>query len=294
MDLLQTVRKEGSRGGRANFTWDDVKNDTQRENYLGHSLMAPVGRWQKGRDLQWYSRNTDNDGKSEAEKRREEIRKIKQQEEDAMARALGYDVPPRKDEAGDATGANAAPIEKTKEVERALKESAAERRDDSDGAGGRGLGYGSYSGPAKSFDHDERLEGTGVDRPRRGKDEGRQRNTSTERHRRPHVDYIRRDGHERDRHRSTRHSRYHSHSRSRSPIRNHRRERSRIRDHRRERSPDRSRDRRRDDDRRPQPPIYHYDYHERRYERYEDRRQPRNRSDSPRNRKRSWSPRHRR
>jgi hypothetical protein len=56
MDLVQTVRKEGSRyvsallsscpswlfasGGRADFKWEDVKQDAQRENYLGHSLMA--------------------------------------------------------------------------------------------------------------------------------------------------------------------------------------------------------------------------------------------------------------
>ena len=40
MDLLQTVRKEGSRGGRAEFKWEDVKTDQHRENYLGHSLMA--------------------------------------------------------------------------------------------------------------------------------------------------------------------------------------------------------------------------------------------------------------
>jgi hypothetical protein len=40
MDLLQTVKKDGSRGGRGDFKWDDVKNDSQRQNYLGHSLMA--------------------------------------------------------------------------------------------------------------------------------------------------------------------------------------------------------------------------------------------------------------
>jgi hypothetical protein len=27
-------------GGRADFKWEDVKQDAQRENYLGHSLMA--------------------------------------------------------------------------------------------------------------------------------------------------------------------------------------------------------------------------------------------------------------
>jgi hypothetical protein len=31
------------------FKWDDVKNDKYRENYLGHSVNAPVGRWQKGK-----------------------------------------------------------------------------------------------------------------------------------------------------------------------------------------------------------------------------------------------------
>lgn len=30
------------------FSWDDVKVDKHRENYLGHSIKAPVGRWQKG------------------------------------------------------------------------------------------------------------------------------------------------------------------------------------------------------------------------------------------------------
>lgn len=41
MDLLSGLRKgDSSRGGRAEFRWDDVKDDKDRENYLGHSLMA--------------------------------------------------------------------------------------------------------------------------------------------------------------------------------------------------------------------------------------------------------------
>ena len=40
MDLVAGVRKEGSRGGRDSFKWEDVKDDQHRENYLGHSLMA--------------------------------------------------------------------------------------------------------------------------------------------------------------------------------------------------------------------------------------------------------------
>jgi hypothetical protein len=27
-------------GGRADFKWEDVKQDQHRENYLGHSVMA--------------------------------------------------------------------------------------------------------------------------------------------------------------------------------------------------------------------------------------------------------------
>lgn len=54
------------------------------KNYLGHSINAPTGRWQKNKDVHWYQR----DKNQAEEERREELRRIKEAEAEALAAAL--------------------------------------------------------------------------------------------------------------------------------------------------------------------------------------------------------------
>ncbi|CCA69157.1 hypothetical protein PIIN_03057 [Serendipita indica DSM 11827] len=95
----------GTRGGAGEFKWSDVSADKDREHYLGHSVNAPTGRWQKNKDVHWYNR----DKKQPEDERNAELLKIKEAEKEAMAAALGYG--PSKP-AGDTstTGANAIPV----------------------------------------------------------------------------------------------------------------------------------------------------------------------------------------
>ncbi|GJJ13010.1 hypothetical protein Clacol_007259 [Clathrus columnatus] len=74
----------GNRGGHTDFKWSDVSADKDRE--VGHSINAPTGRWQKNKDVHWYNR--DHNGSEEA--RREELRKVKEAEAEALAVALGF------------------------------------------------------------------------------------------------------------------------------------------------------------------------------------------------------------
>ena len=144
-------------GGRDAFQWADVKESQRRENYLGHSLMAPVGRWQKGRDLSWYAKGDQGADSvdSARQEREEEIRRIKETEQEALARALGLPVAPK------AANVNLIPLG-GKEVERAIQETAAGGDEDLDAS--RGVGFGAFGGMARiaGDDGDEEMDTIGI------------------------------------------------------------------------------------------------------------------------------------
>ncbi|KAJ9121152.1 hypothetical protein QFC24_004826 [Naganishia onofrii] len=82
----------GTRGGAAEFKWTDVKADKDRENYLGHSINAPQGRWQNHKDIHWYNRNKSGEEDAEALRKQKarELKEIKMREENELSIALGY------------------------------------------------------------------------------------------------------------------------------------------------------------------------------------------------------------
>ena len=217
MDLVQTVRKEGSRGGRGEFKWSDVQSSSHREHYLGHSLMAPVGRWQQGRDLNWYAK-ADEDGEDAAEKaareRKEEIRKVKEAEQDALARALGFEVAPK--------NPNLEALGDRREIDKILKEATDDNTEDP----ATGVGFGCMGGSGdKDKAMDDRLEGNAEAqdaelngalreyRRRHGETKSRRRTRSRSRERRHHHHHRSRKSHGDDHHRRV------SRNRSRSPAR---------------------------------------------------------------------------
>ena len=110
-----------------------------------------MGRWQKNKDLSWYAKGDSSQAATDAANaRKEEIRRIKEAEQDALSEALGFPVQPRLRD---------SQLAEQKEVDKALKDTA-----EGDEEGGKGVGFGSYAGAnGQPSDAGEVMQGHGGD-----------------------------------------------------------------------------------------------------------------------------------
>ena len=120
-------------------------------------MKASVGRWQKGKDILWYTRGKDSE--DAAAQARAEIAAVKAAEERAMAEALG--LKPKTSDSESTRGVS------SREMERLLRRANTGGPRDDDGTRTRGIGgigvsgTSSAGGPAR-----EVMAGVGIDEGR--------------------------------------------------------------------------------------------------------------------------------
>lgn len=85
--MLTVSSRGGTRGGAADFSWEAVRQDKHRENYLGNSVAAPRGRWALGRDILWYNKHSQNEDSNESTKKKE-VSDVKRAEQETMEQML--------------------------------------------------------------------------------------------------------------------------------------------------------------------------------------------------------------
>eukprot|EP00371_Babesia_bovis_P002851 XP_001611498.1 hypothetical protein [Babesia bovis T2Bo] len=89
MDIRLSPPREGTRGGREQFKWEDIKNcdNKEREHYLGHSVKIGTVKYKNHfYKHDWYLKN---DNKATEGDPNEELQLIKLYEDELMLEMLG-------------------------------------------------------------------------------------------------------------------------------------------------------------------------------------------------------------
>lgn len=88
--LMPEPIRPGARGGRDQFSWEQIKNDKDRYNYLGNSIKAAVKKpWDQGPEADWYVKDTAKPKPRQVDQSlQSEIEMIKAQEREYMNEVL--------------------------------------------------------------------------------------------------------------------------------------------------------------------------------------------------------------